>query len=103
MPPARVLRAKLIELRKKPAIVSAARKNRLSLTITASAFSSFIVISVVPPYFLADHYVDVSEAGRNPEKEKNKEKPWVCSEPFIELEADEYANCNGDYNRDPDG
>ena len=102
IPPARVLRAKFVELRKKPAIVSVARKSRLNLTIIASAFSSFIAISVVPPYFFTGHDVDVPEAGHNPEKKENEEEPWISAEPFVELEADEDADCNGNYNRNPD-
>lgn len=99
IPPARVLSAKPFEIRTRPAIDSAARKKRLSLTIIASAFSSFIAISVVPPYFLTGHDVDVPEAGHNPEKKKNEEEPWVGAEPFVELEADENAYCDGDYDR----
>jgi len=68
MPPARVLSAKPIELRKKPAIDSAARKNRLSLTIIASAFSSVIAISVVPPYLFLGHYEDISVTGHYAKK-----------------------------------
>jgi hypothetical protein len=103
MPPARVLRAKLGELRRKPVTVSAARKQRLSLTIIASTFSSFIAISVVPPYFFTSHYIDISEAGHDPEKKEDEEEPWVSAKPFIELEADEDADSNSYNNRYPDG
>jgi hypothetical protein len=103
MPPARALSAKLVELRRKPATVSAARKQRLSLTIIASAFSSFIAISVVPPYFFASHYINVSEAGHDPEKEEDEEEPWVSPEPLVEFEPDEDADRYCNYNRYPDG
>jgi hypothetical protein len=98
-----MLREKLAEPRKKPAIVRVARKSRLSLTIIASAFSSFIVIRVFPPNFFADHNVNVPEACGDPEKEENEKEPWCCPEPLVQLPTDEDADCYGDYNRYADG